>query len=96
LKLGLSPDFVHRVHGSRSDANAPDKLNVWLTPARSGLNRPQICKFSYFFQRVAANKIALKTDYHKNETVNKNKVGNYNKTETKKPDGNRNDNETEI
>ena len=53
LKPGLSPDFVHRVHGSRSNANAPD--NVWLTPARSRLNRPQICKFSYFFQRVAAN-----------------------------------------
>ena len=45
LKPGLSPDFVHRVHGSRSDPNAPD--NVWLTPARSRLNRPQICKFSY-------------------------------------------------
>ena len=42
LKPGLSPDFVHRVHGSRSDASAPDK--VWLTPARSRLNRPQICK----------------------------------------------------
>ena len=52
VEAGLSPDFVHRVHGSRSDANAHD--NVWLTPARSRLNRPQICKFSYFFQRVAA------------------------------------------
>jgi len=53
LKPGLSPDFVYRVHGSRSDANAPD--NVLLKPARSRLNRPQICKFSYFFQRVASN-----------------------------------------
>ena len=26
---GLLPEFFHRVHGSRSDANAPD--NVWLT-----------------------------------------------------------------
>ena len=26
----MSPDFFHRVHGSRSDANAPD--NGWLTP----------------------------------------------------------------
>ena len=55
LKPGLSPDFVHRMHGSRSDANAPD--NVWLTPARSRLNRSQIpvCKLCYFFQRMAAN-----------------------------------------
>jgi len=31
------------------------RLIVWLTPARSRLNRPQICKFSYFFQRAASN-----------------------------------------
>jgi len=33
LKSGLSPDFVHRVYDSRSNANAHD--NVWLTPARA-------------------------------------------------------------
>ena len=26
LSAVLSPDFVHRVHGSRSDANAPDNV----------------------------------------------------------------------